>query len=210
MSENADTSEHSPTSSLKWSDNIDKMLAGWCDNAKCFEWMHLESFDLNFKRSRKFMIAINLLTAISGLSNVIIGGYSINGFQVSWIFGAISISVSTLNLLQDKLGYQQVAEQHRKFANQWSIIRNKIEEIILIPPDARKDCATFLKYIKVDINQASTGGNSLIPQSIRNACFAKFKDIPDFDIPDICGQMEHTKIYVDINKPLLMDINIIN
>ena len=85
--------------SLSWSPNIDTMLASWCDHAKCYEWMHTESFSLYDARSKNFMIAINTLTAISGVSNIIAGGYAVNGFQIAWIFGGISIAASTLNML---------------------------------------------------------------------------------------------------------------
>ena len=77
-----------------------------------------------------------------------------------------SIFVSSLNMLQDKLGYQQASLNHSKFASQWGIIRNKIEEIVSLPLSARRDCKTFLRYIKADINTASIEGNSMIPKSI--------------------------------------------
>jgi hypothetical protein len=80
----------------------------------------------------------------------------------------------------------------------WSLIRRKIEEELSIPPESRKDCGTFLKYLKQDINAVSTDGNTMIPDFIRDACFIKFNSVPDFDIPDICGQVEHTKIYVKL------------
>jgi hypothetical protein len=41
-------------------------------------------------------------------------------------------------------------------------------------------------------------GNTKVPEFIRNACFEKFSKIPDFDIPDICGQMEHTQGYKEL------------
>ena len=50
------------SSVLSWNANIDKLLAKWCDQAKCFEWMHSESYDYTSKRARSFMISINLLT----------------------------------------------------------------------------------------------------------------------------------------------------
>jgi hypothetical protein len=192
---------------LSWTNDIDILLAGWCDNAKCFEWMHTESNSLFAKRAKIFMITINLLTAFSGLSNVIAGGININGFQISWLFGGISIFVSTLNMLQDKLAYQQASVKHEKFASAWGIIRNKIEEIVSLPISARRDCKTFLRYIKADINQVSLDGNSLIPKEIRLACYNNFKDVVDFDIPDICGQMEHTKVYINKQKytPLILN-----
>jgi hypothetical protein len=188
---------------LNWSPNIDQMLATWCDNAKAFEWMHTEAFSLFDKRSRSFMITVNCLTAISGLSNVIAGGYNVNGFQLAWIFGGLSIAVSTLNILQDKLGYMASSNSHMKLASDWSSIKGRIEEVITIPYSGRRDCKTFLKYIRDDIGKATAGGNSIIPEHIRKECYEKFKDVQDFDLPDICGKMEHTKIYV--SEPLIVN-----
>jgi len=193
-----------PSNTLTWDANIDILLAGWCDNAKCFEWMHSDAHSIYDKRSKQFMISINCLTAIAGLSNVITGGITVNGFQIAWVFGGLSIFVSTLNILQDKLGYQQLSVIHAKLAASWSIIRLKIEETISLPYSARRDCKTFLRYIKADMNQATMDGNSIIPKSIRKACYMEFKTIDKFDIPDICGQMEHTRVFVeDAKVPLL-------
>jgi hypothetical protein len=179
---------------VTWSPEIDRLLAKWCDHAKCYEWMHAEAFSLYDARARNFMIGINCLTAISGVSNVIAGGYSFDGFQVGWVFGGISIFVSTLNILQDKLGYAAAALKHKGLAADWATIRTEIEEAIIIPYGARKDCKTFLKFIKADINEAQKEG-SIIPEKIREACLAKFDAIRGFDIPDICGQVEHTSVY---------------
>jgi hypothetical protein len=182
---------------LQWTNEIDILLASWCDNAKCFEWMHSETSIVYSKRSKIFMVSINLLTAISGLSNIITGNTSINGFQLIWIFGSISILASTLNILQDKLAYQSLSEAHRKYASQWNMIINKIEEIVALPPSSRKDCKTFIKYIKSDINTISMEGNNLIPKNIRDMCYEKFKNVPNFELPEICGVVSHTKIYVN-------------
>ena len=40
----------------------------------------------------------------------------------------------------------------------------------------------------------------------------KFGKIPDFDVPEICGQVEHTSVYVEeplqpLKVPLLTDTN---
>ncbi len=195
--------ESNVTDSLKWDSSIDTLLASWCDNAKCFEWMHIESHSLYEKRAKVFMITSNCVTAIAGISNVISGGYTIGGFQISWFFGGLSILVSTMNIIQDKLGYSQNSILHNKIASAWSIIRNRIEEIIRVPYASRKDCKTFMKYIKGDINAAMIEGNTMIPTRIKKSCYEHFKDVENFDIPDICGQMEHTKIYIDIKEALI-------
>lgn len=200
MTEKDTELEHSR---LTWNSSIDTLLSKWCDNAKCFEWMHAECYDSNYIAARRFMISINVLTAVAGLTNIIAGNYTIpdSVFQVSWIFGGISIGISTLNMLQDKLGYQQIADQHKKYASQWAQITSKIEEMLSLPANARRDCKTFLKMIKADMNQVSLDGNSLISDKIRDECYKKFKDIPNFDIPEICGKMSHTNTYNDLQVP---------
>jgi methyltransferase-like protein len=46
--------------------------------------------------------------------------------------------------------------------------------------------------------------NSSIPKDIRLRCFEKFNIIPNFNVPDICGQIEHTAVYVEpLQQPLL-------
>jgi len=180
---------------LKWDSSIDTLLAKWCDEAKCFEWMHAETQTLCDSAVRWYIIVSNCLTAFSGLSNVIVGGYTLNGFQLAWVFGGLSILVSTLNILQDKLGFAQNGAIHKRLVSSWAILISKLEEILILPYSSRKDCKTFLKYIKADINQAKLDGASLIPKPIRSSCYEKFRMIEGFNIPDICGQVEHTRQY---------------
>ena len=189
-------------SRLTWNSSIDTLLSKWCDNAKCFEWMHAQCYDNNYIAARRFMISINVLTAVAGLTNIIAGSFTIpdSAFQVSWIFGGISIGISTLNMLQDKLGYQQTADLHKSYASQWAQITSKIEEMLTLPANARRDCKTFLKMIKADINQVSLNGNSMINEKVRDECYEKFKGIENFDIPEICGKMYHTIVFNEIPK----------
>jgi hypothetical protein len=101
-------------------------------------------------------------------------------------------------MLQDKLGYQQIADQHKKYGSLWAQLTSKIEEMLSLPANARRDCKTFLKMIKADINEVSLDGNSLISDKVRDECYKKFKDIPNFDIPEICGKMYHTITFNEI------------
>lgn len=189
---------------VRWSRSIEKMLASWCDQAKCFEWMHTQAFSIYDRKSRIIMICSNVLTAVSGLTNVIAGNVSVNGFPLSYVFGSLSIAVSIANMLQEKLAYGAAAIEHRQFSATWGVIRRKIEEELSIPPESRKECATFLKFLRQDINKVSADGAVKIPQRIRDNCYEKFSKIADFDLPDICGSMEHTKVYVrEAEIPLL-------
>ena len=180
------------------------MLARWCDQAKCFEWMHTESFSMYDTKSRIIIISSNILTAISGLSNVIAGGLTVNGFSLAYVFGSLSIVISITNMLQEKLAYAKLALEHQQYSVLWGIIRRKIEEELSIQPESRRDCRTFLKFLRQDINKVSMDGSSKIPTYIKLLCYDKFSKIPNFDIPDVCGEMEHTQIYVkEVEQPLL-------
>jgi len=181
---------------VKWTKSIELMLARWCDQAKCFEWMHTEAFSMYDKKSRIMIIASNILTAVCGLSNVIAGGSYVDGIPLAYVFGSLSITVSITNMLQEKLAYGVSAIEHRQFATMWGVIRRKIEEEVSVPPESRKECGTFLKFLRQDINKVSMDGSAKIPEYIRDLCYEKFSNIPDFELPDICGQMTHTKVYV--------------
>jgi len=194
-------------SSIKWTKFTEDMLARWCDQAKCFEWMHTEAFSTCDMKSRLIIISSNILTAVSGITNVIAGGSSVGGVSLAYVFGSLSILVSITNMLQEKLGYGTAAIEHRQYATMWGIIRRKIEEEVSVAPEARIECGTFLKMVRQDINKVSMDGSTKIPKYIRNLCYKKFSQIIDFDIPDICGGMEHTKVFAreteSINSPLL-------
>jgi len=201
----SETAEENNT--IQWTHSIDTLLAKWCDEAKCFEWMHIQAYNYYDSKSRILIITSNVLTSISGLINLIVGGITIQGFQTAWVFGTISIIISITNMLQEKLSYNSLATEHKNYSMMWGIIRRKIEEELVIPPLSRKQCATFLKFVREDINKVSLDGNTKIPEKIRLACLEKFGKIEKFEVPDICGSTEHTFVYSTtvevITKPLL-------
>ena len=189
------TNEAETQSGLQWNTTIDKMMADWCDQSKCFNWMHTQSYSRYSKRALTMSITTNIVISLSGIGNLIVGAVTTDATKTSIIFGCISIGVGIVNMIQDKFNWTTIATNHKQSAEKWDIITRKIEEQLAIPYSGRKDCGTFLKYIKQDINIVSET-NPTIPKDIRNQCAEKFNQIKDFDIPDICGQVEHTAIYV--------------
>ena len=180
---------------IPWDPSIETMLAKWCDEAKCFEWMHSEAHSEYDVKAKGLVIASNIVAAVAGLSNVIAGGYEINGFQLAWVFGSLSIVISILNMIQEKMAYATMAAYCRQYSTTWGIIRRKIEEELALPSSSRKNCGTFLQSIRQDTNQVSLAGNGLLPIGIKKACFDKFNKVPNFEVPEICGELSHTSIY---------------
>ncbi len=193
---------------LQWTPQIDKMLADWCDEAKCFEWMNTEAYTRYNKLSVGMSVTTNTIISLSGIANLIVGNFADESVKPSIIFGCISIGIGIVNMLQEKFDWLTMANNFKSHAKSWNEISRKMEEQLIIPPSGRKDCATFLKYIKQDITLASEH-NSALPKDIREKCFQKFSKIPEFNVPDICGQVEHTTIYVEpLHVPLLADTGI--
>jgi hypothetical protein len=185
---------------LAWTSQIDKMLADWCDEAKCFEWMHSEAYSRYSKRSTVMTIGSNITISLTGIANLVIGSLVSDTMDSSMIFGCVSIGIGVVNMIREQFGWTELANNYKVSAKQWSEISRKMQEQLIIPPTSRKDCGTFLKYIKQDMAFASEH-NSSIPKDIRLKCFEKFNIIPNFNVPDICGQIEHTAVYLE--QPLL-------
>lgn len=183
-------------SHVEWTVQIEKLLASWCDHAKCFVWMHSRAHDEAERAVRWYLWTFHILSTIAGLSNCITGDISIANFKIAWFFGGLTILLTSLSLLQEKLGLTERVINHRKLTLQALVIKMKLEEILSMPREARGDCKTFMKYIKSDINHSMVEKNAALPQHIRDACLAEFSKKTDFDIPDVCGQVEHTTIYV--------------
>lgn len=179
---------------FQWNSAIDTMLADWCDQSKCFSWMHTQSFQRYNTRALTMSIGTNSFISLSGVANLIIG-QTTDSTTGSMIFGCISIVIGIVNMIQEKFAFAALATDFKRSAQEWGFVTRKIEEQLAIPYSGRKHCGTFLKYIKQDINSIADT-NSLIPEDIRISCAKKFGAIKDFDIPDICGQMEHTAVYV--------------
>lgn len=198
----SDTATDRPTEVLvkrmEWTPQIETLLASWCDHAKCYIWMHSRAHDESEKAVRWYLWIFHSLSTIAGLSNIITGDITVGSFKIAWLFGALTILLTSLSLLQEKLGLNEKVLNHRKLALQALVIKMKLEEILSMPREVRGDCKTFLRYIKADINQSMIEKNAAIPRKIREACFAEFREKPAFDIPDICGQVEHTTVYVEL------------
>jgi hypothetical protein len=188
---------------LQWTPSIDSMLAGWCDEAKAFDWMNTEAYSRYSKRALGMSITVNVAIALSGVANLIVGSAQVIETKVapSTILGCISIAISIISMLEDKFDWITMANNFKQASVQWSTVTRKLEEQLAVPHVGRKDCGTFLKYIKQDISHVSET-NYMIPKDIRELCNKKFGPIPNFDVPDICGGIEHTAVYTE---PLLAE-----
>ena len=200
------TKDESPDTApgLQWTSAIDTMLANWCDQAKSFNWMHIHAYSRYSKRSTAMNICTNIAISLVGVVNLALGTAKVDGTTTAIVTGSVSVGIGIVKMIQEQFNWTSLAADYRNSATKWDHIARKIQEQVVLPYAGRKDCGTFLKYIKQDINDASDT-NTLIPKDIRMKCNDKFEKVPGFDLPDICGQVEHTSIYHEepLSIPLL-------
>ena len=209
------TKDESPDTApgLQWTLQIDTMLANWCDQAKSFNWMHTHAYSRYSKLSTGMNISTNIAISLVGIVNLALASSDVEPMTTSIVTGSVSIGIGIIKMIQEQFNWTSLAADYRHSATKWDHISRKIQEQVVLPYAGRKDCGTFLKYIKQDINDASDT-NTLIPKDIRNRCNDKFGKIARFDVPDICGQVEHTSVYVEeplqpLKVPLLTDTNLL-
>ena len=207
------TKDESPDTSpgLQWTPQIDTMLANWCDQAKSFNWMHTHAYSRYSIRSTAMNISTNIAISLVGIVNLALASSQIEPTTTSIVTGSVSVGIGIIKMIQEQFNWTSLASDYKHSATKWDHISRKIQEQVVLPYAGRKDCGTFLKYIKQDINEASDT-NTLLPKDIRNKCNEKFGKIAHFDVPDICGQVEHTTVYVEeplqpLKVPLLTDTN---
>jgi hypothetical protein len=194
----SETKEEGPDTApgLQWTPAIDRMLANWCDQAKSFNWMHTHSYSRYSRGSTAMNIGTNIAISLVGVVNLALASSQIEAMTTAMVTGSVSVAIGIIKMIQEQFNWASLASDYKHSATKWDHISRKIQEQVVLPYTGRKDCGTFLKYIKQDINEASDT-NTIIPKDIRNKCMEKFGKIPDFDIPDICGQVEHTTVYVE-------------
>jgi len=208
MSETKEEPDTAP--GLQWTPQIDRMLANWCDQAKSFNWMHTHAYSRYSKLSTAMNVGTNIAISLVGVVNLALASSQIEAMTTAMVTGSVSVGIGIIKMIQEQFNWTSLASDYKHSATKWDHISRKIQEQVVLPYTGRKDCGTFLKYIKQDINEASDT-NTILPKDIRNKCNDKFGKIPDFDVPDICGQVEHTTVYIPdtstLQVPLLSNTN---
>lgn len=179
-----------------WESGIVALLENWTDNVKCYEWMH-ETAQARFSLVNIIIMSITgVLTTAAGLSNTVVSAMSDkSGFSASWIFGIMSVAQSFFMVFINEIGFKRRADQHGHYANEWRGLKFQLESELKRPVSSRADCSSFVNIIRKRMEQISNESDNMIPMTVRAACAKKFSVITDFDVPEICGDMEHTQAY---------------
>jgi len=131
------TNEAETQPGLQWNGTVDKMMADWCDQSKCFNWMHTEAYSRYSKRATAMTISANIAISLSGIANLIIGSTVSDTSKTSMIFGCVSIAIGVVNMIQNQFNWPALANNFKSSAERWDVITRKMQEQLIIPYSGR-------------------------------------------------------------------------
>jgi hypothetical protein len=175
-----------------WTTRIEEQIATLGDEAKCFVWMHSEAQAQNSRIDRIFVNTVIVCNTVIGVLSLLADGASWGSPQ---LLGVGSIFLSMLGAFQSKWDYAEKANKHKNLAAQWTQLETKITRELSLEVQLRKHSNEFVQMIFEDAMKLEADGNYLLPESIRTKCFEKYKNVPNFKTPTICGFVEHTRNY---------------
>jgi len=181
-----------------WSKEQERLMAEWSDIASCYRWLHNQSDKIFHVKTLWINLPVIVLstlggTASFGMQSLFEGNESAKKYA-SFGIGGISLLAGLLTTVGNYLRYAQLEESHRVAAIAWGKFQRLIAVELALNPIDRIDSLDFLKICRADLDR-------LIEQSppIPTEAIVMFEDkigkIKDLKKPDICGALEHTRVF---------------
>ena len=189
---------------LIWSYQTEELLASWCDISTCYKWLHNASFRKYKKLNHNYSIPIIVMSTITGAL-----GLGLNSlFPIEYvntatnILAAVNIITGIVTTLQNLFKYAQCSESHLNAGSGWAKLQRSISTELRIEKVYRKDAESFLKVCRSEYDRLLEQ-SPIIPQDIIKD-FTSTIIRQDLIIPDICGNLEHTSVYRELNESKIL------
>ena len=181
-----------------WSKEQERLMAEWSDIAACYRWLHNQSNKIFHVKTLWINLPVIVLSTLGGTASFGIQSLFENDESAkkyaSFGIGGISLLAGLLTTVGNYLRYAQLEESHRVAAIAWGKFQRLIAVELALNPIDRIDSLDFLKICRADLDR-------LIEQSppIPTEAIVMFEDkigkIKDLKKPDICGALEHTRVF---------------
>lgn len=181
---------------LVWSDTTEKLLASWCDVARCYNWLHENSYRKFNSLNYRFTIPVIVFSTLAGTASIGINGYVPENYVniAQLCVGAVNIFTGILTTLQNFFRYAQNSQSHLNAAVGWSKLYRNVKTELALERSKRKSANDFIKITRAEYDRLMEQ-SPVVPSDI----IQKFKKSIFYDekliLPDIVNNITHTDIY---------------
>jgi len=172
-------------------------MSEWSDIAMCYRWIHDKSEKIYHSKSLWINLPVIILTTLGGTANFGIQSvFSDNASKqyASFAIGGISLFAGLLTTIGNYLRYAQLEESHRVASIAWGKFQRLIAVELALNPNERMDSLDFLKICRADLDRLIEQSPP-IPQDAIGLFEERFSTISNLKKPDICGELQHTRVF---------------
>lgn len=187
-----------------WTREIEKLMAEWADKAICYRWMHEKTERSFHTKDMAFMFPVIILSTVTGAANFAMDSVLSDPEHKKYAqlgLGGLSIATGIISTIANRLGYASGSEAHKGAAVLWGKFQRLIAIELSLHPNERSDCMHFLKMCRTELDRLIESSPT-IPDAVIAACKAEFIQYPSVRKPEIVGDIDTTRIFVDTNSRL--------
>ena len=180
-----------------WTTEQERLMSEWSDIAMCYRWLHDHSEKIYHKKTLWINIPVIVLSTLGGTANFGIQSIFSDDTSkklASFAIGGVSLFAGLLTTINNYLRYPQLEESNRVASIAWGKFQRLIAVELSLHPDERMDSLDFLKVCRADLDRLIEQSPPIPPQAIQLFEF-RFGSIKELKKPDICGALEHTRVY---------------